>query len=102
MTTEERLARIEHLSAGWLEERKRDHEEYMRRWRDIQENADATWKAIDRHAVEWRREAADMRAAMTARDQREEARGKELDGRIEKLVSAIGELIGEMRSGRAK
>lgn len=98
MTVEERLNKIEHLSAGWLEERKRDHEEYIRRWRDVQENADATWKALDRHAVEWRAESAALHATMVARDQREEARGKELDGRIEKLVSAIGELISEMRA----
>jgi hypothetical protein len=36
MTTEERFERIEHLTVGLAEERRKDREEYKEVWRDTQ------------------------------------------------------------------
>ena len=36
MTTEERLDRIEHLTAGLAEERRKGREEYRQSWRETQ------------------------------------------------------------------
>jgi hypothetical protein len=36
MTIEERLDRIEHITAGLAEERRRDREEYRQLWRETQ------------------------------------------------------------------
>ena len=100
MTTEERLDRIEHITAGIAEERRNDREEYKTLWRDTQERmnraderlnrmADAVGKVageVDRLAVETR-----MRIQELAEDARDA--DKRLEARIERLVSAIGELI---------
>ncbi len=93
MTIEERFERIEHVTAGLSEERRKDREEYRQLWRETQRElheltlkiadtndtvarlADETQKKIDRLAEESR--AADKR----------------LGERIEALVSAIGQYL---------
>ena len=40
MTAEERFARIEHVTAGLAEERRKDREEYRQLWRDTQRGID--------------------------------------------------------------
>ena len=97
MTVEERLDRIEHLSVGWLEERRRDHEEYIRRWRDTQEQIDTTWKAIHRLAEEARSAAVEFRTMLAEMRIETERRDQKTDERIQTLVSSIGDLIRAMR-----
>ena len=100
MTTEERFERIEHVTAGLAEERRKDREEYRQLWRDTQRQineltlkiadtndtvarlADDTQKNIDRLSVELR--AADLRGR---------ASEQELRDRIDALVSAIGKML---------
>jgi hypothetical protein len=100
MTTEERFERIEHVTAGLAEERRKDREEYRQLWRDTQRQineltfkiadtndaisrlADETQKSIDLMAKDNARFAAETRAADQA-----------LRERIEALVSAIGQIL---------
>jgi hypothetical protein len=100
MTVEERFERIEHVTAGLVEERRKDREEYRQLWRETNqaitrlaeesraadarlEVADARLEAkIDRIADELRQYAAESRAM----DQR-------LGERIESLVSAMGKFL---------
>ena len=96
MTAEQRLDRIEHLTAGIAEERRKDRDEYKALWRDAQERmnrtdermnrmADAVSAAalqVDRLAVESRLRIAELADA-----------DDKLNARIEALVSAIGQLI---------
>ena len=107
MTTEERFERIEHVTAGLAEERRKDREEYRQLWRDTQRQindltlkiadtndavaatneavsrlADETQKSIDLLAKDNARFAAEARAADQA-----------LRERIEALVSAIGQIL---------
>lgn len=100
MTIEERFERIEHVTAGLAEERRKDREEYRQLWRDTQRQIgelgvrmnELTFKiadtndAITRFAEESR--AADQRI-------REESReaDRQLGERIDALVSAIGKML---------
>jgi hypothetical protein len=100
MTTEQRLDRIEHLTAGIAEERRKDRDEYKALWRDTQERinradermsrmADAVAKValdVDRLAIETRLRIAELAEESRAADEK-------LGSRIEALVSAIGQFI---------
>ena len=97
MTMEERFQRIEDGLVRWIALAAQDRAEYIAWKRDMQSHVEAAWIAIERYAEENRkaaeqhnREMADMRQQMAARDE-------VMDQRITGLVSAIGELIGEMR-----
>lgn len=107
MTVEERLERIEHITAGIAEERRKDRDEYKQLWRDTQRQISETNAAIkevderlgrrieelgdkidrlgdtvDRLGDKVQRFAEESRAA----DQR-------LGDRIEGLVSAMGKFF---------
>ncbi len=96
MTTDQRLDRIEHLTAGIAEERHKDREEYKALWRDTQERGNRTDERIarmadavggialqvDRLAIETRLRIAELADA-----------DEKLNARVEALVSAIGKLI---------
>ena len=93
MTTEERFERIEHLTAGLAEERRKDREEYRQLWRDTQRQInDLTLKiadtndAVARLADETRQNIDRMANEARAADQA-------LGARVEALVSAIGQML---------
>ena len=104
MTTEERIDRIEHITAGLAEERRKDREEYRQLWRDTQRQindltlkiadtndavarlAEETQKNIDRLADETQKNIARLAAESRAADQA-------LSERITALVSAIGQML---------
>jgi hypothetical protein len=97
MTTEERFERIEHVTAGLVEERRKDREEYRQLWRNTQRQIDELTVKIERFAEESR--AADKRLEdkierLADKVERfaEESRAadRRLGQRIEALVSAIG------------
>jgi hypothetical protein len=100
MTVEERLDRIEHISAGLAEERRKDREEYKMLWRDtndaIKRLADETRVGVDKFRKETL--AADRMLGQRI-DQlggRLDQMGQQLEGvgaRIDGLVSAIGTLL---------
>jgi hypothetical protein len=106
MTPEERFERIEHLTAGIAEERRKDREEYKALWRDTQRQlnevgirlvqlseTDSRLEArIEQFAEETRKAAEESRAA--AREAR--AANKLLDERITALVSGFGEFIAKL------
>jgi hypothetical protein len=106
MTSEERLNRIEHLTAGIAEERRKDREEYKGLWRDTQRQlsevsirlvqlseADSRLEArIEQLAEEARAAAAEARVA--AAESR--AADKRLEQRIADLVSGFGEFIAKL------
>jgi hypothetical protein len=99
MTTEERFERIEHLTAGIAEERRKDREESRALWRDTQRQlnevsvrlvqlseADSRLEArIEQLAEESRAAAAESRAA-----------DRRLEERIAGLVSGFGEFIAKL------
>jgi len=100
MTTDERFERIEHVTAGLAEERRRDREEYRQLWRDTQRQINdltikiadtndaiaATNDAITRLADETQKSIARLAAETRAADQA-------LRDRIEGLVSPIGQIL---------
>lgn len=102
MTTEERFERIEHLTAGLAEERRKDREEYKALWRDTQRQLDEISRStleISRATLENSRAIAEV--GIRIRDLAEESRDtdRRLAARIDSLVSAIGEFL---RQGRAE
>jgi hypothetical protein len=93
VTIEERFDRIEHVTAGIAEERRRDREEYRQLWRDQQRQIDEMNRAITRFAEESR--AAYVRRHEELEEWREEsfAADQRLGERIDSLVSAMGKFL---------
>jgi methyl-accepting chemotaxis protein len=95
MTTEERLNRIEHVTAGLAEERRRDREEFRQLWRDTQRQINENAAAIA--ALTFKVADTNDTIARLAEESREaDARSREADARlgarIDAMVSAIGEI----------
>ncbi|MGA2736688.1 MAG: hypothetical protein ABSG65_04480 [Bryobacteraceae bacterium] len=89
MTIDERFERIEHVTAGLAEERRKDREEFRGLWRDTQRQLnELTGKVADlgdRIGV--------LAEEAAARDRETDRRFRETDARIASLVSAMGEFI---------
>jgi hypothetical protein len=100
MTTEERLDRIEHLTAGIAEERRKDREEYKALWRDsqremaeIRQNINEASAEIKALAVETRLRFDEVGDRIDKLAAESRAADQRLGERIDSLVSAIGEFI---------
>lgn len=100
MTIEERFERIEHLTAGLAEERRKDREEYRMVWRGTQRQlneASARLNDLTIKIAETNDAITHMGEEMRDADRRvrEEMReaDKRLGERIDSLVSAIGKFI---------
>lgn len=97
MTTEERLDRIEHLTAGIAEERRKDRDEYKTLWRDTQRQINELAGNVNRLSLaiadtnEQVHQLADRLAEHAAEAR---AADQQLGDRIGSLVSAIGQFIG--------
>ena len=100
MTIEERLARIEFLTAGMDDERRRQREEDRQLWREVTRSIAEANAAITRLAEESR--AADRRlddridrlaAETTKLTQESRAADSRLEERIGALVSAMGRFM---------
>jgi len=107
MTTEERLNRIEHVTAGLAEQHRKDHEEDRQLWRDTQRQlAELATRMIqtDERLAHYAAESREADQRLAARieevDARLGRRIEEVDARlgrrIEELVSAIGQLTARM------
>jgi methyl-accepting chemotaxis protein len=96
MTTEERLDRIEHITAGLAEERRKDREEYRQLWRETQKQLNELAGRVNELTVK----LADTNDAITRLAEEtkgfaEESRAGDmrLEKRIDTLVSAIGQFL---------
>ena len=96
MTIEERFERIEHVTAGIAEERRKDRDENKNLWRDTQRQIFdlATGANELRSRIEELGERIDKLATESrAQDKRTGQRIDQLGEHIDQLVSAIGQLI---------
>jgi hypothetical protein len=93
MTTEQRLDRIEHLTAGLAEERRKDREEYKTLWRDTQHQINTLATETKLRFDQVGERIAEMAAETRARTEKLAEADDKLDRRIEALVSAIGQFI---------
>jgi hypothetical protein len=100
MTTEERFERIEHLTAGIAEERRKDRDEYKTLWRDTQRqinelagNANRLSLAIADTTEHVQFLADETRARIAELAEQASTADEQLGARIQALVSAIGQLI---------
>jgi hypothetical protein len=91
MTIDERFERIEHISAGLAEERRRDRETDRALWRDTQRQLDQLASRVD--AIATHLDAFIVEAA--ARDRETDRRFRETDARIERVISAMGAYISD-------
>ena len=104
MTPEERLQRIEHVTAGLADQAQLDREENRQLWRDTERQIQDTQRQLDqlaRHvdefAVETRLRLQALTEESAARDRASRERDALLDARVDRLVSAIGEFIAAQR-----
>ena len=103
MTTEERLDRIEHITAGIAEERRKDRDEYKALWRDTQRQLNEMGAKLiqfgeQSQEADSRLEARIGQLADTVTRLAEESRtaNKHLEERIEMLVSRFGEVLSHL------
>ena len=88
MTAEERIDRIEHVTAALVEERRKDREEYRQLWRDTQRQIQETNAAIansQRQIDALTLKIADTQDIIRANDERAQAAEQELRDRISSL-----------------
>jgi uncharacterized protein involved in exopolysaccharide biosynthesis len=100
VTTEERLDRIEHITAGIAEERRKDRDEYKTLRRDTQRQLNE----LGTRVIQMNEETKEANAQLREADKRLEARiqqladesraaNKQLEERIAALTSGIGEIV---------
>jgi hypothetical protein len=96
MTTDERFERIEHVTAGLAEDRRKDREEFRALWRDTQRQLDQLAGRVDgiaTHLDTFILESAERDRETDRRFRETDRRFRETDARIDRLVAATGELI---------
>jgi hypothetical protein len=89
MTTEERLDRIEHITVGLAEERRKDREEHRQLWRETQRQLNELAGRVNELTVK----LADANDAITRLAEESRAGDKRLETRIDTLVSAFGQFL---------
>jgi septal ring factor EnvC (AmiA/AmiB activator) len=89
MTTEERFERIEYVTAGLAEERRKDREEFRSLWRDTQRQLNE----LTQNVVILGDRIATLAEEAAARDRETDRRMRETDARIDKMTSAMGQFI---------
>jgi hypothetical protein len=100
---EERIEQIERLHAEHMQMARDDRAAHIAWKREMESQVQATWlaierasKRIDQMAEENTKGFAEMRAQSQETDRHLKELGEATDKRIEKLVSAIGDLIQRM------
>jgi methyl-accepting chemotaxis protein len=104
MTVEERFERIEHVTAGLAEERRKDREEFRALWRDTQRQLNditlrvaAVTDALDRTGDRIAELAEESRAADQRLAARIEETDKRLGARIDTMISALGQYLAQQQ-----
>jgi hypothetical protein len=93
MTDEERMAKIEHVTATLLEQRKQDREESRQLWRQTQLQLNELTLNVAALGDRIGTLADESRAADERLGQRIEETNQNLAARIESLVSGMGKFI---------
>jgi hypothetical protein len=100
MTTDERFDRMEHVTAGLAEERRKDREEYRQLWRDTQRQIQELTLSIADFRSATEAAIADTNSAIrqtneaiARSDHQAKIADQELRDRIQSLVSGIGEIL---------
>jgi len=93
MTIEERLDRIEHISAGSDEQRRKDRETDRALWRETQQQINELGTRIAALNDNLGARISQLAEEAAARDRETDRRFRETDARIDKLISAMGVYI---------
>jgi len=93
MTSEERLDRIEHLTAGLAEQVRKDREESRQLWRSTQEQLDLLVREVRENARQLHELQFELRDGFRTMQAEAKARDQVTNERINALVSAIGGLL---------
>jgi gas vesicle protein len=93
MTAEERLDRIEHLTAGIAEERRKDRDEYKGLWRDTQRQLNEVGAKLVQLSEETQEANSRLEARIEQLAEESRAADRRLEERIASLLSGIGEFI---------
>jgi hypothetical protein len=89
MTIEERFEKIEHVTAGIAEERRKDREEYRQLWRETRREMHEVALKMNDLTLK----IADTNDTVARLAEESRAADKRLGERIESLVSAIGQYL---------
>ena len=107
MTVEERLDRIEHITAGLAEERRKDRKEYKMLWRDTHQQIAETQRQLQELTVKTGDAVTrlsdgidELRKETLAMDRRLTQQIADLGTRVDALVSGIGALLRKQNDGK--
>jgi hypothetical protein len=100
MTTEERFERIEHVTAGLAEERRKDREEFRALWRDTQRQLNELTIRVAEVNDRLSARIGELAEHAAVRDRETDRRFRETDARMDKLVGAIGEWMTRQPNAR--
>jgi hypothetical protein len=96
LTIDERIDRLEHVTAAHIEQAKKDYEENRRLWREQQTDIAAIWHRMEERDKQFDAFRREHQQQQTERDrvykQEQKERDQKIDQRIGDLVTAIGEL----------
>jgi hypothetical protein len=93
MTIDERLERIEHVTAGLAEERRKDREEFRGLWRETQRQINDAAVNLGKLTMQVTEIDDRLGARIEALAEESRAADQRLGERIKALVSAMGEFI---------
>lgn len=96
MTLEERVDRLEHYSAAFVEERRQQREEDRQLWRDTQRQINELSVRVVQIADEFREADKRLEARIDQLATESRAADQRLGERIDALVTAIGQLTARM------
>ena len=97
MTPEERLDRIELLTAGIAEERRKDRDEYKSLWRDTQRQINE----IGAKLLQLSEETQEANSRLEARILQLAEESREADKRLEERISALVSGLGKFIAGKS-
>jgi hypothetical protein len=100
MTIDKRLERIEHVTAGLAEERRKDREEFRVLWRDTQRQINDVAANLSKLTVQVAEVDDRLGARIETLAEESRAADLRLGKRIEALVSAMGGFIASQTRNR--
>jgi|SRR5215467_3365055 len=93
MTIDERIERLEFLNAAYVDQRRKDWEEYLVREKDLRSHIEAIWKNQERRDEQQRLRNEELDKRWSETQDKIADTNRESNERVEKLVIAIGKFI---------
>jgi DNA-binding PadR family transcriptional regulator len=89
MTIDEWPERLEHVTAGWIDQSRRERAEDRQLWRDTQQQINL----LTRRMTDWEEQFVRFQSEADERFRQAEERDRKVGEGVNDLVSTVGELV---------